>query len=268
MKISVIIPTCNRADLVVRALESVRAQTLPADEIIVVDDGSTDDTRARLASCMHEIRYHYQPNQGVSAARNLGISKARGEWIAFLDSDDVWDVQKLEKQWQFHQNNPALRWSHTEEIWIREGRVIHQKAHHAKPQGDCFDENLPFCKIAPSSVLIHQSLFEEAGCFDESLPVCEDYDLWLRFLRIAPVGLIKEALVTKYAGHAQLSRSGYLLDRYHVEALLKHLPDANVIRTIQQKAAILKKGAIRHRNTQMLDFCAYVEAHLRQFEAL
>jgi glycosyltransferase involved in cell wall biosynthesis len=99
-RVSVIIPTYNRSAIVPRAIESVLQQTYPDYELIVVDDGSTDDTRERLEEYAARIQYIYQPNRGVSAAQNTGVDRARGEWIAFLDSDDLWHPTKLERQFE------------------------------------------------------------------------------------------------------------------------------------------------------------------------
>ncbi len=261
MQVSVVIPTFNRAALLSRAIDSVLAQTRPADQIIVVDDGSTDATAEVLERYGSAIEVIQQPNRGVSSARNRGIEAAAFPWIALLDSDDCWHPQKLRRQIDFHCKNRDLRWSHTEEIWIRNGRHIAQKKHHAKVEGEAFYASLPFCKIAPSTVLIAKTLFEEAGYFDEALPVCEDYDLWLRVLRRYPVGLLHERLTTKYAGHPQLSFSHYILDRYRVEALCKHLPDPLVEAEIAKKIAILQKGAQKYKNVAIARFCERVAEH-------
>ncbi len=263
MKVSVIIPTYNRATLVTRAIRSVLDQEEPADEIIVIDDGSTDETSQVLKTFGDAIRLVRRKNGGVSAARNSGIAQARYPWIAFLDSDDVWHPRKLALQKAFHQENPSLRWSHTNEAWIRNGKSVKQRAHHAKVKGAAFYEMLDFCKIAPSTVMLHETVFKEAGMFDETLPVCEDYDLWLRILRRYPVGLVEAVLTTKYAGHPQLSFSSYILDRYRVEALLKHLPDKCVEAEIAKKIAVLEKGAKKHRNRETEAFCTALRERLR-----
>ena len=262
MQISVVIPTYNRADLIERAVESVLEQSLKADEIIVVDDGSSDDTLLRLKKYKDQIRIVSQENRGVSAARNRGIAEARYPWIAFLDSDDVWHPRKLFSQTEFHRKNPSLLWSHTQEEWIRNGKMISQKKHHAKVRGSCFYESLDFCKIAPSTVLIYHDILAKAGIFDEDLPVCEDFDLWLRILKFYPIGLVDEVLTSKYAGHPQLSFSEHLLDRYRIDALCKHLPDTFVKEEILKKKAILYKGALKHQNEEILRFCMQVDKNI------
>ena len=189
---------------------------------------------------------------------------AKSAWIAFLDSDDLWDPHKLERQVAYHREYPALRISHTEEIWIRNGREILQKRHHRKPEGVCFYDNLPFCKIAPSSVLMQKSLFEEVGGFDKNFPVCEDQDLWLRISRSYPIGLVKEALVTKYGGDGDQLSATPMIERWRIEALRKHLPDPKVAAEIEKKMKMLERGALRHKNEEIL---TYLERLRREIEA-
>ena len=202
--ISVIIPTYNRYTLLKRAITSLYAQTYPLQEIIVVDDGSTDNTKD-IVKDFPEIIYIFQQNKGVSAARNAGIQKAKNAWIAFLDSDDTWHREKLQKQVDFHKKNPDILMSYTAEKWVRNGKSVKIPKKYKKIGKDAFVENLSYCNIAPSSVLLHKRLLEQVGLFDESLRVCEDYDLWLRIALQHKIGLIHEPLITKYAGHdAQL----------------------------------------------------------------
>ena len=200
MNVSVVIPTYNRHILLKRAINSLLTQTYLVNEIIVVDDGSTDNTK-QIIKDFPNITYIYQENRGVSTARNVGIQRAKNEWIAFLDSDDAWHKEKLEKQIAFHQNNPDILMSYTAEKWIRNGKVVKIPKKYKKIGKDAFVENLSYCNIAPSSVVLHRSLLEKIGFFDESLEVCEDYDLWLRITLEDEVGLLNEQLIMKYAGH-------------------------------------------------------------------
>ena len=235
-EISVIIPTFNRVHTLPRAIDSVLSQTVQSKEIIVVDDGSTDDTQAVLVD-YPELRIFLKDNRGVSAARNVGIEKASGEWLAFLDSDDEWLPEKLETQWAAICNNDKLI-CHTEEIWIRNGERVNQMKKHQKFGGWIYEKCLPLCVISPSSVMIHTSIFEEVGLFDESLEVCEDYDLWLRICSKYPILFIDEPLIVKYGGHEdQLSRKYWGMERFRVKALEKMISSGE-LNNEQKKATV------------------------------
>jgi len=260
--ISVVIPTYNRVALLERALGSVLAQTLSADEIIVVDDGSTDGTVSMLKSRYPEVNFIEQDNQGVSAARNAGIKTANHSWIALLDSDDVWHANKLERQVQELKNAPEHLICHCDEIWIRNGQRVNQMDKHKKTGGHIFQHCLPLCAISPSAVMIHGSLFEEIGLFDETLPACEDYDLWLRICSRYPVLYVDEALITKYGGHDdQLSRKYWGMDRFRIQALNKIISETKLndsdrqaaIKIMIKKMNIYLAGAEKHGNTEDVD---------------
>jgi len=254
MRISVVIPTHNRAKLLERALHSVQQQTHAPYEVIVVNDGSEDQTRQLVEQKFPHYRHLYQPNRGVSSARNLGILAARGDWIAFLDSDDEWLPGKLEAQRQQLSGSPDLRISHTEEIWIRNGVRVNQMNKHKKSGGHIFQRCLPLCVISPSSVMIHRSIFDSVGLFDESLPACEDYDLWLRICARYPVDFVEQPQIIKYGGHQdQLSRRHWGMDRFRVQALEKII-NSRIIEgealdaakaMLCRKARILANGAAK-----------------------
>lgn len=236
--LSVIIPTHNRCDFVREAIASVLAQTYQDFELIVVDDGSTD----RTAEVVHEfpgIRYVFQENRGVSAARNHGVSLSSGKMLAFLDSDDLWQPRKLERQVEFFAAQPEMRICQTEEIWLRNGVRVNPHAKHKKPSGDIFARSLHLCLVSPSAVMMRRELFEDARGFDESLPACEDYDLWLRIAAREQVPLIETPLVIKRGGHAdQLSHRFWGMDRFRVTALCKLLA-ADVL-TVEQRQQVEK----------------------------
>lgn len=231
MNVSAVIPTFNRGHCLLRAINSILAQTTPVDEIIVVDDGSDDKTYDLLVKSellymrgqKPNIRYLYQENKGVSAARNLGIKEAEHEYIALLDSDDAWTETKIERQaLKLVEKNFSCRITHTEEIWLKDGQRINPKKKHKKSGGFIFEKCLPLCCISPSSVLLHRTLFNEYGFFDEKLPACEDYEMWLRLCAFEEVLFVEEALTIKYGGHAdQLSRAFWGMDRFRVQALEK-----------------------------------------------
>jgi glycosyltransferase involved in cell wall biosynthesis len=250
--VSVIIPTFNRMDFVCEAIESVMEGTFREFELIVVDDGSTDGTASAVDRLGEGIRYHYQPNRGVSAARNQGVSISRGKYIAFLDSDDQWMKKKLEAQIDYMTANPDVRISHTEEVWIRNGVRVNQGKRHRKFEGEIFERCLPLCIISPSSILMERKVFDELGGFDEELPVCEDYDLWLRLTLRYHVGFIEEPLVIKRGGHPdQLSRRYWGMDRFRILSMAGLIikgevngeKKVSVLEEIDRKCNVLAGGA-------------------------
>jgi len=224
LSFSVIVPTHNREHLLPRALNSIAAQTQTPLEVIVVDDGSTDDTIATLRREYPDVVLFEEPHRGVSAARNRGIHASRGDWIAFLDSDDEWRPEKLARQDAALVSTPTVLLCHTEEVWVRNGVRVNPKKKHAKRGGTIFEDCLPLCCMSPSSVVVHREVLEDVGVFDESLPACEDYDLWLRITSRYPVVFIDEPLVVKHGGHNdQLSRRYWGMDRFRITALEKLL---------------------------------------------
>lgn len=244
--ISVIIPAFNRCLVLPRALDSVLAQTFFPAEIFVVDDGSDDGTQHFIHSHYPQVTYLRQKNQGVSAARNLGIQCAKGQWIALLDSDDRWLPRKLARQWALLEQYPELKVCHTDEIWIRNGRRVNPKRKHAKRGGWIFHHCLPLCAMSPSSILIHRSVFDHVGLFDETLPACEDYDLWLRITARYPVLYVDEPLLVKYGGHPdQLSRRYWGMDRFRVRALEKILAQGDLAEEYRQAALAMLKEKSR-----------------------
>ena len=236
--VSVIIPTFDRAHTLVRALDSVRAQTLPPLEVIVVDDGSRDDTARLVLQGYPTVRYLPQANAGVSVARNRGIAAARGQWLAFLDSDDQWLPHKLERQLAWLERYPGYRLVHGDEVWIRRGRRVNAMNKHAKSGGWIYETCLPRCVISPSAVMVHRSLFDDVGGFDETLPACEDYDLWLRICATHPVLYVDEPVLVKYGGHDdQLSAKYWGMDRFRIRALANML-ERGRLTTLQRQATL------------------------------
>lgn len=270
-RISLIIPTHDRAHTLPRTLDSVLAQTRPADEIIVIDDGSTDGTETLIRSRYPQVAYRRQPNRGVSAARNHGIRIATGDWIALLDSDDAWQPRKLERQLATLTQDARI--AHCDEIWIRNGVRVNPMRKHAKAGGRIYRHCLPLCAISPSAVLIHGEVFEYIGLFDESLPACEDYDLWLRITARWPVHYLDEPLVIKHGGHAdQLSRRHPAMDRFRVRALEKMLADdvlseadrRATLATLVDKLAILEQGARKRGRPEAEDYATRWNRYRRQ----
>lgn len=266
MSISVVIPSYNRLHTLPRAIDSVLAQTLSAHEIIVIDDGSTDGTTEFIK---HHYTQHYpviklitQKNAGVSHARNRGISMASGDWIAFLDSDDIWFKHKLATQMRAIQEQPHYLLCHCDEHWIRNGKRVNPMRKHRKHGGWIFEHCLPLCAISPSAALIHQQLLTAVGVFDESLPACEDYDLWLRICAQYPALYVDQALLEKTGGHEdQLSRKYWGMDRFRLQALAKLLRSGTLkqdqytlaLTTFNDKLNIVINGSIKRDNQAQAD---------------
>ena len=235
-QITVIIPTFNRAWVLAKAVDSVLEQTLRPEEIIVVDDGSTDETPELLAAYGDSIRVLTQPNQGVSAARNRAIRYSSGDFIALLDSDDSWRPEKLACQMDFFFDHPDAMICQTQETWIRNGRRVNPMHKHAKPSGMIFEPSLHRCLVSPSAVMMKKAVFDLKGMFNPDFTVCEDYDLWLRISTDIPIYLIDRPLIIKYGGHDdQLSRS-HSQDRYRIASLL-HLVQSGALSREQKAAA-------------------------------
>ena len=268
--ISVILPTFNRSQSVGLAVESVLSQSFSDFELCVVDDASLDATKEVLDSFEGAFEsIHLPENGGVSKARNSGINATDSEWIAFLDSDDIWHNQKLEKQISAASERPDHFLHFTDEIWIRNGLRINPKRRHQKLEGWIFQPSLELCMMAPSTVMLKRELLEKCGLFDENLQVCEDYDLWLRITAHHQVALLNEALMTRHGGHAdQLSRKYWGMDRFRVQSLKKILANVSLHkedeiaarRVMRKKCKILLKG-FRRRNK--LDEVRYYESLLQ-----
>jgi glycosyltransferase involved in cell wall biosynthesis len=235
--ISVIIPTYNRGWIIKEAIDSVMAQNYRDFELIIVDDGSTDNTSDILNSYHGDILVFRQENRGVSAARNRGIVEASGRFIAFLDSDDLWLPQKLFRQVEFFNKNPDAKICQTEETWIRNGVRVNPKRKHKKPCGMIFEPSLALCLISPSAVMIRRSLFEKVGGFDETLPACEDYDLWLRISCRYPVYLIETPLIIKRGGHNDQLSASPGLDKFRIKSL-NRIIESNLLSKSQYRAAV------------------------------
>jgi len=270
MRISVVIPSYNRCHTLARALCSVYAQTAAVDEVILVDDGSSDDSAAMVAREFPRVRLIRQANRGVSAARNRGIRAARHEWIALLDSDDCWLPHKIETLRAAADADPGYVLYHSDEIWIRHGLRVNPMRKHRKSGGWIFAQCLPLCAISPSTVVLQKAALLELGLFDENLPACEDYDLWLRLCHRHPVHYTDQALVTRYGGHDdQLSRRYPAMDRFRARALHRLLLSealqpgdfAAARRMLLRKLEILLQGARKHGNAALLDEFEPLQRH-------
>ena len=263
MNISVVIPSYNRKEFLKRSIDSVINQTIKPFEIIVVDDGSTDGTESIIKGHYDFVKFIKQKNKGVSAARNVGIKVSIGEWICFLDSDDEWKKDKLEKQIIAVNSNPGYKFFHSNEIWIKNGLRINQKKKHKKYGGDIFEKCLDMCRISPSSVMIDKTIFDEVGNFNEDLAVCEDYELWLRVCDKYRVFFIDEPLIIKYGGHqGQLSYSIESIENHRIKALeylilgnLKRENKSYAIQMLLSKLNIYLQGLVKRGKNDEIAVC-------------
>src|SRR5579871_5625262 len=283
-EVSVVIPAFNRRLMLREAMESVLAQRdVAALELIIVDDGSTDGTWEELqdgqlgrmagaAPINLRIMIERTAHRGPAAARNRGAALAAGDYIAFLDSDDLWMPHKLQRQLAWMRAHPEFQLCQTQERWMRGGRRVNPGLRHRKRSGDFFAASLRTCLISPSAVMLRRGLFECIGGFDERMQACEDYDLWLRILCKYPAGLVDQALVVRRAGHPdQLSATVPALDRYRIRALLKLLAEgelnairrAMVAQAVAEKCAIYAKGLQRRGRGADYHFYSTVEHNAR-----
>jgi len=255
--VSVILPVYNREAFLRQTLDSLVVQSYKSFEVIVINDGSNDSSVGIIEEYLKGYPQLFslfsQDNRGVSSARNLGISKARGEFIAFLDSDDLWIRDKLQVQLDYMLKHKCSI-CQTDEAWVRNGKKVNHMKKHTKRSGKIFIDSLPLCIVSPSAVMIKKEVFQQVGGFNEALPVAEDYDLWLRISLIYPIYFIKQKLIIKTGGHAdQLSRKYWGMDRFRLKALLnisksKKLNFFNrnaVSWYIQQKSWILFNGSFK-----------------------
>ncbi len=271
--VSVIIPTYNRGWVIQEAIDSVLDQDFSDYELIVVDDGSDDNTPAILSAYGKKLTVLDQSNRGVSAARNRGIAAAAGQLIAFLDSDDQWLPQKLSTQVKFFQDNPDAFINQTQEHWNRNGVRVNPKKRHHKFSGMIFKQSLALCLVSPSAVMIKKNLFDVVGVFDESLPACEDYDLWLRISCRYPVHLIDTPLIIKRGGHDDQLSKAVGLDKYRIQALVKIIESdllspqqyQAAVMTLTQKCAVYAGGCRKHgREEEAKCFYQLAEKYGRQ----
>jgi len=262
--VTVILPTWNRVNWLRRSVESVLGQTFKDFELVVVDDGSTDSTSEFLKNLSGKIRtIILDKNHGVSKARNVAISNSNSEWIAFLDSDDYWHHEKLQKQIDLTKIVSKCPIQFTDEIWMRNGVRVNPKKRHKKIEGWIFQPSLELCLISPSSVILKRELLEVHGMFDETLPVCEDYDLWLRLTFRYQVALLNQKLMTRHGGHAdQLSKSDWGIDRYRIKSIKKILDTENLLpkdfaaakMILKKKCKILVNGFQKRDNIKEAEY--------------
>jgi glycosyltransferase involved in cell wall biosynthesis len=273
MSITVIIPTYNRASFLERAVLSVAEQTIRCAELIIVDDGSGDDTAEtvkRLAGRVpFPLKYLYQENRGAAAARNTGIRNAASDYISFLDSDDWFAPEKLSYQLEAMHHSECLI-SHTREIWFRRGTLLQQKKKHQPEGGYIFNRCLQMCVVGMSTVMVRRSLFDRYGYFDESLPCCEDYDFWLRVSVREKFLLVPRQLTIKDGGRDDQLSVVYRLgmDRYRIRSIVNLLENdtldesqyALALAELEKKCAIYGNGCLKHGREEEGEYYLHLPA--------
>jgi glycosyltransferase involved in cell wall biosynthesis len=248
-EISVIIPTYNRAAVICGAIDSVLAQTFRDFELLVVDDGSTDATGDILKRYRGRVRYLHTENQGRSVARNLGIMLAEGRLCAFLDSDDLWFPEKLERQVGELRRRPGLGLLHGPVEVIDEdghpmaGVTRDFRAGLARQQagGETYEELLLDHTMYTSTTMIPRSVFDEVGLFDPELDPREDLDLYLRIALAYPIGSLSGAPLCKYRIRKDELTNPPNLSSVYIKVHSKHLRmlhDAATIPNIRMRKAI------------------------------
>jgi glycosyltransferase involved in cell wall biosynthesis len=244
-----------------RAVESVLSQTYRDYEVIVVDDGSTDATAEIVASYGRKVRYIYQANSGVSAARNRALSESSGVFVAYLDADDLWCPQKLDRQMQFFDMHAECGLLHSDVSVIDEqDEVIHASFNvetvRPVPQGYCTEDLLRRCHIQTPTVVERRECIEEVGGFDERLPVTQDYMHWLQIaLKGWAVGYIDEPLA-KYrwrAGSLMSSKRRVLEDHARMFGTLLPKQYPNYTLSHEAKAIIHDRYMSAERELAYLD---------------
>lgn len=256
MTISVIIPTYNRKEMVLNAIKSVLEQSSKPNEIIVVDDGSTDSTEDLFP--IEGVIYHKIEHSGFPGkVRNTGASLSTSEYLAFLDSDDIWFKDKLQKQLEYFMSNSKCQILHTKERWIMNGKLISQKKRKHNTSGNIFKDSLQGCIMGPSTILMEKKLYLEYGGFSETIEVGEDYDLWLRICNSVDIDYIDDELITKFAGHGdQLSFKYGYIEPFKVdvlENLIKSgiLSEENLslaLESLKVKYEIIINGCTKRKN--------------------
>ncbi len=221
--VSVVIPTYNYGRYICDTVESALAQTYSPTEIIVVDDGSTDDTPERMAAYGNRVRYIRQQNRGPSAARNTGIQAARGEFVALLDSDDLWLPDKLERQVSAAIQHPDIGLVATEGFAIDEtGRRLDYVAERCSREGFCeltARDLLEFGAFSPSSVLAHKDALLAGGGFDEGLKGPEDMEMWVRIAARSRVVRLNATLTGQREHSGSLSHQVDRMFQNHQRAI-------------------------------------------------
>lgn len=261
-------PVFNRAERLEPSVRSVLEQRDVSFEFLLIDDGSDQPAEAiyrEVEQAGHRV-VRLPENGGPGEARNVGAREARGEWLAFLDSDDHWLPDKL-KTHLASLRDSGLAIGQAEEIWYRNGRRVSPPKAHRIQGGDLFKRSLRAVCVSSSTVMLRRELFWEHGGFDPEFFVCEDYDLWLRMAAREEFEYCPEPLVVKYGGHEdQLSAALPVMDRFRILSIVKGLGSGAfegrkevAVRELERKLRILSKGSAKHNRMNAVELCQSIE---------
>jgi len=264
-QVSVIIPTYNYAEYIEHAIDSVLKQTYQNIEIIIVDDGSTDDTQDRLRKYGTSICYIRQSNQGASSARNRGLNEAQGDYISFLDADDAYRVDNVAQKVAFLEAQQQYDWCYSDWAWVDASRAEVMFGHepevslaHKKVEGDVLLLALQGYRLGTNVFMFKRSLINQLGGFDEGLKVLEDYDYYLRAAALSPLGFIDEVLCDIYQHEGSLGtgckREVAYLNRWFVHRKIKRLFAKQLKQAATKRAWKLQEADLyRNLGSIMLD---------------
>jgi glycosyltransferase involved in cell wall biosynthesis len=236
LEVSIIIPTYNSAQYVTDAVDSVLNQTFGDLEVLIIDDGSTDETESVMCRYSSSVRYIRQQNSGVAAARNRGITESRGRYVAFLDADDTWLPDKLERQIAALRAHTDTRVCYTA-FTLVSSDLSPLAIVRSKRQGRALEDLLLRGNVVGSicTVLCERSLFEKTGGFDQALSQCADWDMWVRLAALTEFLYLDEPTVTYRQHGSNMSRNAPLLEHDSTRVLEKGFAMPEVTSSLRAK---------------------------------
>lgn len=222
--VSIVTPVYNGEQYLAEAIESALAQTYRNFELLIINDGSTDNSKAIITSYLNNSKIHYfeQQNAGVAAARNLALRNANGKYIGFLDQDDLWLPDKLSTQIQYLETNPEIPFVHSRQGYIQaDGTPIpdYPKDWVYDLHGKCFIELFKRNRIAVLTVLVRKSVIDEIGFFNEAVSRVDDYELWLRICSRYPIGFQDNKLALYRCHDTNASHDYIKMEQAELKAL-------------------------------------------------
>ncbi|GIX43515.1 MAG: glycosyl transferase [Leptospiraceae bacterium] len=265
----------NRSSLLLEAIKSILENSLKPSEIIIVLDLKKDEFKIYKKLIEENLKidptyikiYKNEFSKGPAGARNYAISLSQNNWLAFLDSDDLWHKEKLYYQWNFMQKRPFLKASHTKELWLKNNQIIQTPKRLEPGTGKFLIEAFRHCLISMSSILIRKDVFKELNGFDERLLAAEDYDFWLRYLIHYPIALIpdinKHPPTIKRSGGWHQTSMTKNIDVYRVYSLIKIYKNYFHLLSIYEQEELLKQLNYRFKiicqQRKKYNFSPYIE---------